>query len=87
MITLLPIFAYGWMMFASNIRQFLADVRRVDVRVRMDERGELVIAALAFEVTDPPELVHAAVAERPQQLDLLSGEKSSSFSQGTSGRP
>jgi len=70
-----------------NIRQFSADVRRVDVRVRMDERGELVIAALAFEVTDPPELVHAAVAERPQQLDLLRREKVFELFPGHQRRP
>src|ERR1700730_11617138 len=49
----------------------LADIRRIDVRVRVDERGELVMAALAFEVAGPPELVDATVAERPEQLDLL----------------
>src|SRR5439155_2231694 len=53
----------------------LADVRRIDVRIRVNERGELVIAALAFEVAGPPEFVHAPIAERSQQPDLLRWEK------------
>src|SRR5438132_3967291 len=53
----------------------LADVRRIDVRIRVNERGELVIAALAFEVARPPEFVHPPIAERSQQPDLLRWEK------------
>jgi hypothetical protein len=53
-----------------------ADIIRVDVRLRVNEAGELVAPFQTFLVTIAPKLVHSAKTERTEQPDLAGREAS-----------